>query len=158
MVKQINRKDIFTYNKTSYIARYYSCLWLVLLYIALLVVNKGFFALPQFVYDVFLKDFLMSLIFLFPVLLWHVWSIIGTRNNVKFLEVRDNFLFIKFFGILKENSIQLNYSDIKSIEWSKDGMYHFVLNLKNGEQKVLRTEICDREKAFELIKSKGVVC
>lgn len=145
---------IFKHTKTSYYTRYYSFLWLIILCISLIVVNNGLSALPDFIDRIFFRDLFASLVAISPIIYWQIWSIIATRNNVKTLKLENNFLLINFFGILKEKSLQINYSDISSLEWSSDHLKHFVFNLKNGEKKLIRTEIVNREKAFELIQKK----
>lgn len=153
-MNQTNEDNIFKYTKTSYSARYYSFLWLVLLYISGIVVNNGFAALPNFIYGIFFRDLFVSLVAISPIIFWQIWSIFGTRNSVKFLKIKNDSLLITFFGILKEKSLQLNYSDISSLEWSQDGFKRFALSLKNGEKKLIKTEIVDRQKAFDLLQQK----
>jgi hypothetical protein len=153
-MKQISERKIFHHTKTSYSARYYSFLWMILFYIVYPIINGGFIALLDFIYGVFFRDLFVSLVALSPIMLWQIWSIYATRNSVKTLEIQDDLVIIKFFGILKEKSLQLNYSDIFSLEWSQDNLKHFVFNLKNGEKKLIKTEIVDRNKAFDLIQQK----
>lgn len=154
MNNEVNDKNNFKYTKTSYSARYYSFLWTVILYTSIIVSNKGTEVLPAFFYDAFFKDWAISLVFLLPIFCWQIWSIIATRNSIKFLEVKDELLFIRFFGILKEKHLQINYSDISSLEWSKDPYKHFVFNFKNREKRLIRAEIYDKEIAFDMIQKK----
>ncbi len=153
--ESINESKIFKYTKTSYSARYYSVfLWIIGCYIVYPTWDKGLSYLPSFIYGAFFKNWTVSLAFLLPPLLWQTWSIFATRNNVKLLKIESDFLLINFFGILKEKSLQLNYSEISSIEWSQDGFKHFLFTLKTGEKKLIKTEIINRERAFELISKK----
>jgi hypothetical protein len=96
---------------------------------------------------------LFSLFMVFSIVsIAEMTGIINTSQHIKSLKIKNDVLFIKLFGVFREKSLQLNYSDILSIEWSQNGLKHFVLNLKNGEQKLIRSEIYDREKAFDLIQ------
>lgn len=148
-------KRVFWHTKMIHIARYYSVfLWIFGWYIIHPIINEGITELPSFIYGAFFKDWAVSLAFLSVPFFWIIVSILATANNTKTLELKDDSLLINFFGILKEKSLQLNYSDISSLEWSQDGFKHFVFNLKNGEKKLIKTEIIDRNKAFEIIKEK----
>lgn len=154
-MSQTNDRKVFQHTKMIYAARYYSVfLWIVGWYVVHPILNEGIAELPSFIYGAFFKDWAVSLAFLSVPIFWIIVSITATANNAKTLKIEEDSLLIIFFGLLKEKHLQLNYSDIISLEWSEDLLQHFVFNLRSGEKKLIRTEILDRKKAFDLIQQK----
>ena len=151
----MNKEQIFIHTKTIYLGRYYVwLLWVIGGYVIHPILNEGIAELPNFIYGAFFKDWAVSLVFLSVPFFWIIVSITATANNVKTITIQEDLFLIKFFGIFKEKPLELNYSDISSLEWSKNNLYHFVFTLKNGKVKLIRAEIIDRERAFSLIQEK----
>ena len=154
-MNQTSEGKIFQHTKMIYTGRYYSVLlWVIGWDIVYPVWLKGLSYLPIYIYGVFFEDPERALIFLSLPFFWIIFSLAATANNVFFLEIKDNFLLVTFFGFLKKKSLKLNYADISSLEWSQDSFKNFVFNLKNGEKKLIKTEIVDRKKAFDIIQQK----
>lgn len=148
---------IFKNQKIVWINRYFYGLFFVFcFYIILPIMEEGnVLAILDFIRSSFSRGLLGISLLLVPVIFIQIiFGNLNTSQHTKSIIIKDSCVIIKLFGTFKEKLLQLNYSDIASLEWSKDNFKHFLFNLKNGEEKLIKTEIYDREKAFDLIQEK----
>ncbi|MFT6332589.1 MAG: hypothetical protein ACJAW3_000931 [Lentimonas sp.] len=96
----------------------------------------------------FLRDIRLTGIFFVILLYGQIVCYFATRSSTKLLQVLDKKLIFTFFN---GKILELNYSDVKSLEMTKDSFGQFQFTLKNGEIKTPRTTIKDKQKAFDLI-------
>lgn len=64
-----------------------------------------------------------------------MFGAIISAKYVKTLEIKEKSLVIRMFGIIKSRIVEINYSNISKLEYSKDQFKYFVFFLKNGEKK-----------------------
>ncbi len=123
------------------------CAWMLFYPIAL---GKGFMF-----FEVFDKFFLSSMklvsLFLGICLYAQLIGYFVSRNHTKLLEISDNNLIFNSFNGTK---IELKYSEIQSLEYTKDMFKNFEFTLINGEKKIIYPTVTNKHQAFELIQQK----
>ena len=107
-------------------------------------------------YQSYFDDLVSTLIFAFFLFFGYMFGAIISAKYVRSLEIKENFLTIRIFGIIKNKILQIDYSDISKLEYSTDQFKYFVFFLKNGEKKVIKAYIFNKDEAFDLIQQKIV--
>jgi hypothetical protein len=103
--------------------------------------------------DFFLTNLLKksSLFFLVFASIWQIAGYLSTNKHIKLLNLDEDSLTFHFF---KKPSLTLKYSEIASLEYTKDIFKNFEFVLKNGEKKMIYATLSDNKKAFDLIRQK----
>lgn len=111
-----------------------------------------------FIYSLFDQrlDFLSSIGKIIPalILITPVYQIIGyfgTNKNPKLLKLDPDSLTFYFF---RHPTLTLKYSEIESLEYTKDIFKHFEFTLKNGERKMVYSTLKNPTQAFEEIQKR----
>lgn len=137
----------------SYITRYWGG------FAALLLIIYGFFvhwvfkdfSLTNLLKEIFLSGNESILFSLVVFLIFQISGYISTNKRPKVLELAKDSLTFRFF---KKPSLTLKYSEIESLEYTKDIFKNFEFTLKNGEKKMIYSTLSDNKKAFEEINKK----
>ena len=106
------------------------------------------FSFSDFMNKIFSSDMTSILYFFSFTLVFQITGYFSTNKHVKLLTLDQSSLTFDFFN---KTSLTLQYSDIKSLERTKDIFKHFVFTLNSGEQKTIYATLSDNEKAFEEI-------
>ena len=130
----------------SYITRYFGGVAFVL------IATFGFF-LGSLIYEVSISS-LMGSLHLFFVIIGSLQQIIGylsTNKHTKLLKLDDSYLVINFF---KKPTITLKYSEIQSLEYTKDIFKNFEFTLSNGEKIMIYSTLKDNDLALKEIQKR----
>ena len=96
-------------------------------------------------YKSFFNSLVSTLILFFLFFLALSIGVINTCKHVKTLSINHECLVIKMFGIIRSKTTKINYSNISKLEYSKDQFKYFVFFLKNGEKKVIKAYIFNKD-------------
>ena len=97
------------------------------------------------VYQSYFKDIVSTIIFAFFLFFGYMFGAIISAKYVKNLEIKEKSLVVRMFGIIKSRIVEINYSNISKLEYSKDQFKYFVFFLKNGEKKVIKAYIFNKD-------------
>jgi hypothetical protein len=114
--------------------------------------DLSLFDLYKSFFNSFVSIFILFSLFLLALSI----GVINTSKHVKTLSINQKYLVIKLFGVIRSKTIKINYSDILHLEYSSDHFRHFIFTLKNGEKRMMRTDIKEKDEAFKLIQQKIV--
>lgn len=117
---------------------------------------KGLYNSILGVYQSYFEDLVSTIIFAFFLFFGYMFGAIISAKYVKTLEIKEKSLVIRMLGIIKNKILQIDYCDISKLEYSMDHFKYFVFFLKNGEKKVIKTYIFNKDEAFDLIQQKIV--
>ncbi len=137
----------------SYIGRYFATAWgaIIMMMVIFFAIKKNGKDFSFFLSMLHSADIKGILIFLIIPVIYHISSYLATNKYPKLLKINDNSITFDFF---KKPSLTINYSDIKSLEYSGKIYRDFVFILKNEEKKVIPSAVRGYEKAFEEINKK----
>ena len=145
----------FKHDGGSYAVRYYSIwLWIIGWFIVYPILIKGFSGFPNFIYGIFFKDWAIALVFLLIPVFWQIYVTYETSDRIKFMTLKSDLILIKFYGFFKEKSNKIYYNDISSLEHANDWVKSFIFTMKSGEKRIIRADILEKDKAFELIRQR----
>lgn len=96
-----------------------------------------------------LRDLKLTAIFLGICLYGQLVGYFVARDYVKSLEILDKELV---FNLFNSTRIELKYSEIESIGYTKNVFKNFEFFLKNGEKKVIYAPLKDKDQILELIQ------
>lgn len=139
----------------SYATRYFAwlnaflmmCSWMLLYPLAL---GEGFRFIELFK-GAFFSDIRLTGIFLGMIIMFQIIGFFGSQNSSKFLEVLDDIILFELFN---GKIFKLEYSEISSLEYTRDAYKNFEFTFKDGSKKVFYASVKNKQKAFELIKKK----
>lgn len=126
------------------------CAWMALYPIAL---GKEFMFLELFK-GIFLTDIRITSMVLIIILFAQVNLYFASSGCVHILEIKDHFAVFNLFSFRKDKIVKFNYSELKSLELTKDVYENFEFTLKSGEKKVILVAIKNKQQAFDLINQK----
>ncbi len=112
--------------------------------------GKGFMFFEMFS-GMLLRDIRLTGLFLGICLYGQLAGYFVARDYVKSLELLDKKLV---FNLFNKSKIELKYSEIKSLELTKNIYKNFEFTLKNGDKKIVYATLKDKMKAFDLINQK----
>jgi hypothetical protein len=130
----------FKTDNRNYISRYWAGLGFILLVIFGLFLHSLF---EKFSLIPLIKKLSLSFLIFFPI--FQISGYLSTNKRPKLLKIEDDFFIFYFF---RAPSLKLLYSDIESLEYTKDIFKNFEFTLKNGEKKIVYSTLSDNEKAF----------
>ena len=137
----------------SYLSRYFGTLLITTVMVIAFYLQslaKGF-SFYDVVKKFYFTDVRMTLFFLIIPFIYHINSYLITNKYPKLLKVSNDSIIFNFF---KKPRLTINYSEIKSLEYSDKIRRDFVFILKNGDKKVIPSSVIGYERAFEEINKK----
>lgn len=105
--------------------------------------------LKDFSFAIMIKRVFLAFLFFAPA--FQLYGYLSTNKHLKLLKLDEDSLTFHFF---KKPSLTLKYSEISSLEYTKDIFKNFEFVLKNGEKKLIYATLADNQKAFDLIHQK----
>lgn len=112
---------------------------------------KGFSFLDFINRMYFTSDLRSTMYLLGFLIILQVIGYFSTNKYPKLIQLSDPHLVINFFN---GKTLILKYSEITSLEYTKDIFKNFEFTLKNGEKKMVYSTLSDNKKAFEEINKK----
>lgn len=110
--------------------------------------GKGFMFFEMFS-GMLLRDVKLTGIFLGICLYGQLIGYFVARDYVKSLELLNDKLV---FNLFNKTKIELKYSEIRSLEYTKNVFKNFEFILKDGEKKIIYATLKNKDQALELIQ------
>ena len=112
--------------------------------------GKGFMFFEMFS-GMLLRDVRLTGIFLGICLYGQLIGYFVARDYVKSLELLNDKLV---FNLFNRTKIELKYSEIRSLEYTKNVFKNFEFILKDGEKKIIYATLKNKDQVLELIQQK----
>ncbi len=109
------------------------------------------FSLSELLGKIFLGDQKSTVILVLIMIFWQIIGYFSTNKNPKILILDQDSLTFYFF---KYPSLTIKYSEIESLEYTKDIFKNFEFTLNNGKKKMIYSTLSNARLAFEEIHKK----
>lgn len=117
-----------------------------------LALGKGFSLFKTAIYDMFFRDFKLTVLFSFVTFVpMQIAGYDCSRTKPKFIEVLEEEIIIH---LLSGKVHEFKYSDLSSLEYTNDIYKIFLFTFKDGGKQKISNSVKNSELAFAMIRQK----